>query len=94
MKYDVKFSCGHNETIQLFGKYADPQNKIKWFEECGICSSCYKEQKRIEYSNGCKEVEMKYADYKKNYPNCKRKAGNYNSIEKTIIVYVPENERK
>lgn len=41
-KYNVKFSCGHTEEIQLFGKGADRQRKITWLEEHGECSSCYK----------------------------------------------------
>lgn len=45
-KYDVKFSCGHVETIQLYGKEADRQRRIAWLAEHGECSSCYK--KRIE----------------------------------------------
>ena len=43
-KYDVTFSCGHTETIQLFGKETDRQRKIKWYEEHCVCSSCYKKQ--------------------------------------------------
>ena len=41
-KYDVKFSCGHVETIQLYGKESDRQRKIAWLEEHGECSACYK----------------------------------------------------
>ncbi len=42
-KYDVKFSCGHEETIVLFGKETERKRKIEWFERNGICSKCYKE---------------------------------------------------
>ena len=28
MKYEVKMSCGHTETIQLFGKTADRERRI------------------------------------------------------------------
>lgn len=44
-KYDVKMSCGHTETIQLFGKMTDRDRKIAWLEEHGICSACYKARK-------------------------------------------------
>ena len=30
MKYDVRFSCGHTHTVELFGKSADRERKIKW----------------------------------------------------------------
>lgn len=32
MKYEVKMSCGHTETIQLFGKIADRERRIEWLE--------------------------------------------------------------
>ena len=43
-KYDVKFSCGHEETVELFGKSADRERKIAYFEKHGVCSECYKTQ--------------------------------------------------
>lgn len=89
MKYDVAFSCGHTETVQLFGKTSERERKIAWYERAGICSKCYREQKEIENSIGCTEVEMHYAEYKEKYSNCKTKAGSYNGTTKTIVVYVP-----
>lgn len=90
MKYDVTFSCGHTQTVQLFGKSADRTRKIDFFEKRGVCSNCFKEQKEIENSIDCKEVEMSYKDYKTDYPNCKTKAGSYDGEKKTIVVFVPE----
>ena len=89
MKYTVNFSCGHTETIQLFGPTRERERKIAYFERSGICSECYREQRNIENSVNCEEVEMFYGDYKKNYPNCKTKSGSYNGSTKTIIVYIP-----
>lgn len=88
-KYNVKFSCGHEETIQLFGKEKDRKRKIDYFMNYGICSDCYREQKEIEKSIDCEEKEMPYREYKTNYSDCKTKAGSYNGETKTIIVYVP-----
>ncbi len=42
-KYEVQHSCGHTETISLFGKTADRERKIEWLEREGLCSECYKE---------------------------------------------------
>ena len=42
--YTVKFACGHTAEIQLFGKESERQIKIKYFEENGMCPSCYKKQ--------------------------------------------------
>lgn len=92
MKYEVRFSCGHTETVELFGKNADRQRKIAWFEESGLCSKCYAEQKAAEMAEGFDAVEMFYGDYKEKYSDCKTKPGSYNRETKTIIVYVPKEE--
>ena len=34
---------------------------------------------------------MLYREYKEKYARCKTKAGSWNPVEKTIVVYVPEN---
>lgn len=44
MKYEVEMSCGHTETIQLFGKCADRERKIEWLERYGLCEECKKEK--------------------------------------------------
>lgn len=90
MKYSVNFSCGHTETVELFGKTKDRDAKIAWFERSGVCSCCYREQQEIAKSIGCAEVEMPYKDYKQSYATCKTKSGSYNGTTKTIIVYVPQ----
>lgn len=92
MKYDVTFSCGHTCTVQLYGKTDERNKKIEYYSKYGLCTDCYREQREIEKSIGCKEVEMSYKDYKTNYPNCKTKAGSYDGEKKTIIVYIPEDD--
>lgn len=90
MKYDVKFSCGHTHTVELFGKTSEREQKIAWYEKSGVCPDCYKEQKNIESSIDCEEVEMSYKQYKNEYANCKTKSGSYNGETKTIVVFVPD----
>lgn len=92
MKYEVRFSCGHTETVDLFGKNTDRQRKIAWFEESGLCSKCYAEQKAAEMAEGFDAVEMFYGEYKEKYSDCKAKTGSYNRETKTIIVYVPKED--
>lgn len=92
MKYEVRFSCGHTETVELSGKNADRQRKIAWFEASGLCSRCYAEQKSAEMAEGFDAVEMFYGEYKEKYSDCKTKPGSYNRETKTIIVYVPKEE--
>lgn len=85
-KYDVRFSCGHIHTIELYGPTADRERKIKYLEECGICPECREAEKAVD----CEEVEMHYSEYKNNYSDCQTKANSYDKKTKTIIVYVPK----
>lgn len=94
MKYEITYSCGHTCIVNLVGKNADRARRIKYMEEYGACPDCYREQKNIEKSIGCVEITMKYAEYKKDYADCKTKAGSYDGTEKTIVVYVPEERAK
>lgn len=47
-KYSVEFSCGHTETVQLFGKTAERDRKIEWYEDYGCCSACCAAKKDAE----------------------------------------------
>lgn len=42
-KYDVTCSCGHTETVQIYGKAADREKEIARREK-GICKECWKAQ--------------------------------------------------
>lgn len=57
-KYEVKFSCGHTHTIDLFGSAADRERKIKYFEECGICPECKKETKEKQIAETELELQL------------------------------------
>ncbi|MGN0558391.1 MAG: hypothetical protein ACI4IS_02955 [Acutalibacteraceae bacterium] len=87
-KYEVKFSCGHTHTVELFGKMSERELKIKYLEEHGTCPECRESENAVD----CEEVEMHYSIYKKDYSDCKTKSGSYNAKTKTIVVYVPKNK--
>lgn len=89
MKYIVKFSCGHEEEIQVYGSREERERKVKYFEECGLCHDCYVAEKKGKLGVETKEVEMFYGDYKRDYNDCTTKAGSYDKKSKTIIVNVP-----
>lgn len=89
MKYEVKMSCGHTVTVELFGKSSEREKKLKYYEEHGLCPECYAEAKKQEIGCAVEEVEMKYAEYKEKYSDCKTKYNSYNRETKTIVVYVP-----
>lgn len=47
MKYEIKRSCGHTETIDIYGPGADRERKAAWYAN-GICTECYKAAAREE----------------------------------------------
>lgn len=57
-KYEIKFSCGHTETIQLYGKMKDRQRKIEYFEREGLCSECYKKVVAQEEQDVAKKADI------------------------------------
>ena len=47
-KYNITYSCGHEGTVQLFGKSEERERKFKYYEDFGLCTECYKKQKQEE----------------------------------------------
>lgn len=45
-KYTVTYSCGHEGVVELFGKVAEREKKIAYFERSGLCCECYKKKMR------------------------------------------------
>jgi len=39
-QYEVQFSCGHTEIVQLYGPYKARQAKIDWMRARGLCPAC------------------------------------------------------
>lgn len=62
-KYQVTFSCGHTETVQLFGKTKDRERWIKWAEENKLCQDCWqaaKEEQRQQATAAAIEENISY----------------------------------
>lgn len=47
-QYDVTFGCGHSGIVNLVGKNTERERKLRYFEECGMCSDCYRKKKEKE----------------------------------------------
>ena len=47
-KYTITMSCGHTDTVELFGREKDRQRKIEYFEEQGLCKECYKKEMQAQ----------------------------------------------
>lgn len=45
-KYTFVFGCGHEDTVELFGKGEERERKIAYFKEHGMCKCCFQEEKR------------------------------------------------
>lgn len=57
MKYEIEYACGHTGTVQLFGKTADRERKVKWLETqiCPTCEHAEIEKRRAEEAAVAKE---------------------------------------
>ena len=89
MKYWIKRTCGHEEQIEVFGKTSEREYRIA-AEEKKVCRKCYESEKYADYD----EIKMSYAEYKRNYTDCKTKSGSYDAKSKTNIVYVPKTPQE
>ena len=90
MKYEVKFSCGHTATVELFGPTKERERKLAWYEESGECPECYAKGVEARKADGCEPRIMHYGDYKTNWFWCATARDSYNAKDKTIAVYIPE----
>ena len=61
MKYYVIFSCGHEGEVNLYGKAAERDRRIAWYEKEGICPDCYRKMKEEERRKADEELTA-YAD--------------------------------
>lgn len=89
-KYNVLFSCGHEEIIELLGPGEERKRKIEYFRECGLCSECYKKKKQMEQKGTKSPITMHYADYKKQDLIYEAIKGTYNHSDKTIEVVLKD----
>ena len=52
-KYTITMGCGHDDTVELFGRESERKKKILYFESEGLCKKCYKkEMEKIAKSEG------------------------------------------
>ena len=90
-KYNVTFNCGHIEVRELFGKVSERYNKIEWMSRNCMCSKCYADKVDADMADEFEKVEMRYAEYKRGYEDCKTVFNSYDPKKKTIVVYVPKS---
>lgn len=42
-KYEINYSCGHSERVELYGKHSERESRIEWLQR-GVCKDCYRAQ--------------------------------------------------
>jgi len=62
-KYDVKFSCGHTEFIQLVGKIRERERRIEWLENHGLCSECFEVERRRRFEEESRKAAEEAKEY-------------------------------
>lgn len=56
-KYDITFSCGHNGTVELFGKDKDRKWRLERYRDFGICDECLKKSRDEENDRALREAK-------------------------------------
>lgn len=56
MKYDIVYACGHAGVIQVYGKSADRDRKIKWMETNCLCPNCQANENKKRTEIAIKET--------------------------------------
>lgn len=55
-KYNVTFSCGHDEIVELVGKVSKREWQIRQYEETGLCSECYTKEEEKKRKKAYEEA--------------------------------------
>lgn len=59
--YEVTYSCGHTDSVQLYGPVKERERWIEWAEESGLCPQCWEAEKQKKYEEE-KQKALEIAD--------------------------------
>lgn len=62
MKYEITYSCGHTEKVNIYGKRAEHARKLEWLSK-GICSQCREKVKEGEKRKALELAEQQANEY-------------------------------
>jgi len=57
-KYQVSYSCGHIETVNLLGPHKQRERKLEWYRSHGLCSPCWHARRQEERDRASGEAAM------------------------------------
>ncbi len=60
-QYLIQMSCGHEDTVKLYGKHVDRERKIEWLKKTGLCKDCYRKSLQAQ-EQADNERADKYAE--------------------------------
>lgn len=61
-KYDVTYSCGHSEEVQLVGPMQKRETKLNWYRTEAVCPACYRAQRQAELQQEIETIRGDYAE--------------------------------
>lgn len=59
-QYQINYTCGHRDTVQLYGPEAKRQAHIAWAQSHAVCRACYDTAKAADVAKGIAEAESAY----------------------------------
>ena len=60
-QYQINYTCGHRDTVQLYGPEAKRQAYIAWAQSHAVCRACYDTAKAADVANVIAEAESAHA---------------------------------
>jgi len=55
-QYDVKMSCGHVETVSLYGPVRERERKMEWMGRERLCRECYQAERERAAADAARQA--------------------------------------
>lgn len=91
MKFLVKMSCGHEQTMNINGCPEHIEKKLNFFKTRAVCTYCYMQQQfEKNMAADYVKITVPYHEYKIRYRNLPFVPNSYNGKDNTIMVCMPK----
>lgn len=95
MKYTITHSCGHTVDINLFGSIKERERQEAYMakQPCPECRHNKAVANQVDSMSKYYELQtVSYVDYKTKHQNRKSLSNSYDSMAKTIKIWLPKPE--